>query len=105
MKMKFKRILGASGITLSAAAAVLSCLAITKKKDSQYANEPEEMNPFEGKKVIFIADANDKENADGVKGHLEAVGESVANNSLYEKYGKRALDRRRWAASASICCI
>ena len=33
-------------------------------------------NPMEGKKVIFVENQNEKENADGVCGHLEAVGES-----------------------------
>lgn len=28
-------------------------------------------NPFEGKKVIFVMNDNEPENADGVKGHLE----------------------------------
>ena len=34
------------------------------------------MYPMEGMKVVFIEDENDKENADGKKGQLEAVGES-----------------------------
>ena len=33
-------------------------------------------NPMAGKKVVFVEDSNDKENADGVRGHLEAVGTS-----------------------------
>lgn len=36
----------------------------------------EQKNPLEGKKVIFVEDENDEENADGVRGHLEAVGET-----------------------------
>lgn len=49
-------------------------------------------NPFEGKKVIFIENENDKENADGIKGHLEAVGKSNYNPGIYEKYVKRGID-------------
>ena len=49
-------------------------------------------NPMEGKRVVFIEDSNDKENADGVKGHLEAVGESQYKAGIYEKGVKRALD-------------
>ncbi len=36
----------------------------------------EQQNPMEGKKVIFVNDDMDPENADGVKGHLEAFGDS-----------------------------
>lgn len=50
------------------------------------------MNPFEGKKVVFIYDENDVENADGAKGHLEIVGDSEYNPSLYDKYVKRVID-------------
>lgn len=35
---------------------------------------------------------NDKENADGVKGHLEALGDSEYTPSFYEKYVKRTID-------------
>ena len=44
------------------------------------------------KKVIFVADENDKENADGVKGHLEAVGNSEIRKGFYENIIKRILD-------------
>lgn len=49
-------------------------------------------NPMEGKKVIFVENQNEKENADGVCGHLEAVGESDYSPSFYEKYIKRVID-------------
>ena len=32
-----------------------------------------ENNPMEGKKVIFVENIMEPENADGVRGHLEAV--------------------------------
>ena len=69
-----------------------SIVAKGKKGDSVYENEPEQKNPLEGKKVVFVEDENDKENADGVKGHLEAVGDSDYEPGLYEKYVKRAAD-------------
>ncbi|MCR5368463.1 MAG: sugar transferase [Eubacterium sp.] len=47
---------------------------------------------MEGKKVIFKKNENELENADGAKGHLEAVGESEYTPSIYEKYIKRAID-------------
>lgn len=77
---------------ISAAAIGLALLGIVKKPGSVYRNKPEEQNPMEGKKVRFVADENEKENADGVKGHLEAVGNTDHNPSAYERLGKRSLD-------------
>lgn len=49
-------------------------------------------NPFEGKKVIFIEDDRDEMNADGVRGHLEAVGESNVRSGFYDRVVKRVVD-------------
>ncbi len=49
---------------------VLVIIAAIKKKDSVYANDVAQKNPFENKKVEFVEDDNDKENADGARGHL-----------------------------------
>lgn len=49
-------------------------------------------NPFEGKKVIFVENEEDPENADGVRGHLEPVSASAYIPSFYDKYVKRGLD-------------
>ena len=49
-------------------------------------------NPVEGKKVIFVADRNDKENADGVRGHLQIVGPSEGKRSRYDVGVKRGID-------------
>lgn len=70
----------------------LKAVASRKKGDSVYKNEPEQINPMAGKKVVFIADENDKENADGVKGHLEEVGVSDYQSGIYDRYIKRAID-------------
>ena len=51
-----------------------------------------QQNPFENKKVIFIENEADEENADGLRGHLEAVGDSDYQPGFYEKYIKRGLD-------------
>ena len=67
-------------------------LALAKKKSSVYGNEPEQRNPLEGKKVVFVENENEPENADGVRGHLKAVGESSHQAGFYEKYIKRGLD-------------
>ena len=50
------------------------------------------INPMEGKKVIFVEDSDDKENADGVRGHLQAVGNSEYKPGIYEKCFKRLGD-------------
>lgn len=76
----------------AASFAVMGIVAKKKKPGSIYDDNPDEKNPLEGKKVVFVADEEDPENADGAKGHLEAVGESEYKGSLYDKYGKRALD-------------
>lgn len=67
-------------------------LALVKKKSSVYGNEPQQRNHLEGKKVVFVENENELENADGVRGHLEAVGESQHKAGIYEKYIKRILD-------------
>ena len=67
-------------------------VAKKKKPDYTYKNESAEQNPFAGKKVVFVQDDNDDENADGVRGHLEAVSAFAQQQSLYSKYGKRMLD-------------
>ena len=70
---------------------LLGLIALIKKPSSVYKNKPEERNPMEGKLVEFVYDDNDKENADGVKGHLVAVGNSSKKKSAY-KFFKRLMD-------------
>ena len=77
---------------LAVAFILMVILALVKKKSSVYGNEPEQKNPLEGKKVVFVENENEPENADGVRGHLEAVGESSHQAGFYEKYIKRGLD-------------
>ena len=94
MKKKngFKKLIIASGITLGTAFVGLAIIAKKKKAASVYENDQDQKNPMEGKKVVFVEDENDKENADGVKGHLEAIGESNRLPGIYEKYVKRGID-------------
>lgn len=92
MEKKGKTILGASVVGLGAMFGGLYSFAKRKRKDAIYANELKQKNPFEGKKVILIENQSDPENADGVRGHLEAIGESNYSPGIYEKYVKRALD-------------
>ena len=79
-------------IVIGAIFVLMALLALIKKPSSVYRNKPEERNPMEGKKVVFIADENEKENADGVRGHLEAVGEAEHKAGVYEKVFKRLFD-------------
>lgn len=71
---------------------LLGIIALIKKPGSVYKHQPEQQNPMEGKKVIFVEDENDKENADGVRGHLKAVGVSEKRRGFYENSIKRVLD-------------
>lgn len=91
-KKKIKKVIGISVAAIGATFIGMSILAKKKKPSSVYRDDKEQKNPFEGKKVVFVEDENDKENADGVKGHLEAIGEVDYNPSFYEKHVKRAID-------------
>lgn len=63
-----------------------------KQGESLYENEPDQKNPLEGKKVIFVESDEELENADGARGHLEAVDDSKYKVRFYEKYIKRGVD-------------
>lgn len=71
---------------------VLKTVAVFCKKRTLYRNEPMQQNPMEGKKVIFVKNEEDIENADGVRGHLEAIGVSEYKGSIYDIYIKRLID-------------
>lgn len=89
---KLSKVLKIATVAAGATFVGLSVVAKLKKSQSVYRTNPEEKNPLEGKKVIFIEDENDKANADGVKGHLEAVGDTTYVPGFYEKYVKRGMD-------------
>ena len=82
---KIVAVLGTVAVGLAAVAAI-------KKPGSIYRDKPEEKNPMEGKKVKILANENEPTNADGVCGHLEAVGTTNHTPSFYEKYIKRCFD-------------
>ena len=71
---------------------VMYVVAMIKRPGSRYQDKPEEQNPMQGKMVRFVEDENEKENADGVRGHLEAIGPSSHKAGMYEKVIKRCLD-------------
>ena len=73
-------------------------LCLGNKKASIFQNKKggnqssEYRNPFEGKKVIFVENPFEAENADGVRGHLEAVGDSDYIPNFYTRVIKRGGD-------------
>lgn len=79
-------------IVISTIGVGIGLIAVLKKPDSVYKNRPNEKNPMEGKKVRFVEDKNEKENADGGRGHLEAVDVNEHRAGFYEKYIKRIFD-------------
>ena len=90
MKKKTKR-----QIIIPAACVLITATTLIVKKsrdNSVYDNEPEQKNPLEGKRVYFVHDENDAENADGVRGHLEASGNTTTEETLYQHYIKRGID-------------
>lgn len=71
---------------------LLYVVAMIKRPGSRYKDKPEEQNPMQGKMVKFVEDEREKENADGMRGHLEAIGVSNHKAGVYEKVFKRILD-------------
>ena len=71
---------------------VMYVFAMIKRPSSRYKGKPEEQNPMQAKYVKFVENSLEKENADGVRGHLEAVGPSHHKAGIYEKIVKRILD-------------
>lgn len=67
-------------------------VAMIKRPGSRYKDKLDEQNPMQGKYVRFIENPVEKENADGVCGHLEAIGPSEHHAGVYEKIVKRILD-------------
>ena len=90
--MSWKKVIGIMATALATVFAATSIVAKVKKGNSVYENDPDQKNPLEGKKVIFVENEEEPENADGVRGHLEAVGVSNHIPGFYEKYIKRGVD-------------
>lgn len=91
-KRKIGKVIGISTAVLGTAFIGASVVAKKKQPESVFEDRPDEKNPLEGKKVILVEDENDEINADGIRGHLEVVGESDYRPSFYEKYVKRGMD-------------
>jgi len=71
---------------------IMYVVAMIKRPSSRYKNQPEEQNPMQGKMVRFVEDDAELENADGMRGLLEAIGVSNHKAGFYERIVKRILD-------------
>ncbi len=65
---------------------------MTAQKEALRIEMNEELNPMEGKRVIFVENLAEPENADGVRGHLEVTGDAHHRPTFYEQYIKRTID-------------
>ena len=86
---KLKRVLAVTGAIFGASYIVMDMIAKSQKTKATYQDKPEERNPMEGKKVVFVENENDPVNADGLNGHLESVGDSSHIPTVYEVCVKR----------------
>ena len=71
---------------------VMYIVAMIKRPGSRYKNDPSRQNPMQGKMVQFVENSSEPENADGMRGHLEAIATSSHRAGAYERIGKRILD-------------
>ena len=90
---KWKKALTITGAVLGTTYVVMDMIAKSQKTKATYQDKPEEKNPLEGKKVIFVENENDAVNADGLNGHLEAIGNSEHIPTVYEICIKRGIDK------------
>lgn len=92
LNKNWKKALAVCGIVSGAIFVAMRCIAWKQYRKSIYNEKPEEQNSLRGKRVVFIENESDPLNADGKKGHLEAVGKSEYIPTFYEKYIKRGMD-------------
>lgn len=92
MIRNWKKIAAVTAVAIGTTFAVMRYIAKKQYQKYVYEDQPEEQNKMKGKKVVFIENANDPLNADGVHGHLEAVGIAEHYPTLYEKCIKRGFD-------------
>ena len=92
MKENTKKTAAVTGVALGATYLIMRQIAKKQYSKSVYADQPEEQNPMQGRKVIFKEDSADPVNADGKQGHLEAVANTTHIPTFYEKYVKRGFD-------------
>ncbi len=81
-----------TGLALCGTYLVMRHIAKKQYPKSVYADQPEEQNPMQGRKVVFKEDISDPVNADGKQGHLEDIANTTHIPTFYEKYIKRGFD-------------
>lgn len=81
-----------TGAVLGIVFAVMRTIAEKQRKNDKYKNNSKEQNPMYKKRVVFVENECDPINADGIRGHLEAVSEYEYTPTFYEKYIKRGFD-------------
>lgn len=91
-KKNLKKTAAFTGVALGTTYLIMRQIAKKQYPKSVYADQPEEQNPMQGRRVKFVEDANDPVNADGKQGHLEAVANTTHIPTFYEKYIKRGFD-------------
>lgn len=77
---------------LALIAVAMIIIAAASRPGSVYTGNKAEQNPVEGKKVRFVENESEPANADGVRGHLEVVGDAVPRGGFYDHVVKRILD-------------
>lgn len=92
LNKKLMKLLSVSALSLGATFVAMKCVAKKQYPKSVYEDRPDEQNEMNGKKVVFIRNEDDPINADGVRGHLEAVGVIEHVPTVYERYIKRGFD-------------
>ena len=70
---------------------LLGLIAILNKPSSVYKHQTSQQNPMEGRRVVFVENPSEPMNADGVCGHLEAIGDSRPKGGFYNTIIKRFL--------------
>lgn len=92
MIRNWKKIAAVTGVVVGASFIAMRYIAKKQRPKSVYADKSEEQNEMKGKRVVLIEDDNDPINADGIRGHLEAVSETEYIPTVYDKYLKRGID-------------
>ncbi len=90
-RTKVKKAAICSSVVLGTAFTVMSIIASKQRKSNKY-NNTNDQNPMYKKRVKFVENESEPENADGKRGHLEAIGDSSYTPTFYDRYIKRSLD-------------
>lgn len=82
MAFNWKKIVEITIVTVGTAFLITSIVGKKKQGESRYENDPDQKNPLEGKKVVFVENTEESENADGMCGHLEAIARVIIKRAF-----------------------